>query len=563
MDVPASTSDERLVTAADIARLAGVTRAAVSNWRRRHADFPAPAEGAGASPRFSLSEVRAWLDRQDKGGQESPEVRLWHILRDAYPDSMLRGLADVAALLSGSPGSPLPDLPDDAARACLGLAEETSPARTVGALAERLTQSSQRSDADTTTTPRLVRAITRFANPEAATVFDPACGIGSLLLGVGADGARRTGQDVLPEAARFTRFRAELNGVPDVEVRVGDSLRDDQWPDHRAELVVCAPPAATPDWGREDLLIDPRWELGLPPRAESELAWLQHAYAHTAAGGQTVVVMPTAAAHRRTGRRIRAELVRRGLLTEVVALPAGMAVSHAQPVHLWLLRRPSEQIPTVQRVRMSDLTAADPDGPLNADDHPRADVPLVELLDDVVDLTPSRHASAHGGDLLTEYAGTREQLIRVLETLGHALPSLAEGPGDLGGSQVRVADLVDAGLVRVAEGRLESSSERLDADFLNGFLRSTANTRRSTTASGTFRTDARSASVPHKDADQQRAYGRAFRALEEFEQAARELATLAGRATDLAREGLTSGALLPSESAGPGTGPQSEDSSRA
>lgn len=30
------------VTAAEISRIAGVTRATVSNWRRRHDDFPAP-----------------------------------------------------------------------------------------------------------------------------------------------------------------------------------------------------------------------------------------------------------------------------------------------------------------------------------------------------------------------------------------------------------------------------------------------------------------------------------------------------------------------------------------
>ena len=36
--------EDATVTAADIARLAGVGRAAVSNWRRRHPDFPRPVE---------------------------------------------------------------------------------------------------------------------------------------------------------------------------------------------------------------------------------------------------------------------------------------------------------------------------------------------------------------------------------------------------------------------------------------------------------------------------------------------------------------------------------------
>lgn len=54
------------VTAAEIARLAGVGRAAVSNWRRRHADFPRPVGGTETSPSFALPEVEDWLRAQGK-----------------------------------------------------------------------------------------------------------------------------------------------------------------------------------------------------------------------------------------------------------------------------------------------------------------------------------------------------------------------------------------------------------------------------------------------------------------------------------------------------------------
>lgn len=84
-------------TAAEIARLAGVTRAAVSNWRRRRSDFPAPVGGTSASPLFSLTEVRQWLEGQRDGREVSGEVRLWQALRCAYGEDMAR-----AWLLSGS-----------------------------------------------------------------------------------------------------------------------------------------------------------------------------------------------------------------------------------------------------------------------------------------------------------------------------------------------------------------------------------------------------------------------------------------------------------------------------
>jgi type I restriction enzyme M protein len=50
----------RTVSQAQVARLAGVAPAAVSQWRQRHADFPAPVGVAGNQ--FLLSDVIAWLD---------------------------------------------------------------------------------------------------------------------------------------------------------------------------------------------------------------------------------------------------------------------------------------------------------------------------------------------------------------------------------------------------------------------------------------------------------------------------------------------------------------------
>jgi hypothetical protein len=47
------------------------------------------------------------------------------------------------------------------------------------------------------------------------------------------------------------------------------------------------------------------------------------------------------------------------------------------------------------------------------------------------------------------------------------------------------------------------------------------------------------------DIAEQRRYGAAFRALEEFEERARKVAELSREATELARDGLANGALEP------------------
>lgn len=545
---PASTN--ALVTGAEIARLAGVTRAAVSNWRRRYSDFPAPAGGGVNSPLFDLTEVQAWLDKQRKVQDVSIEVRLWQVLRGAYGEEMIGGLVDVARLIAGEARPK--DLPEDAVRLARDLIGSGSTAEVVDALAERFTDSVRRAGSDQVTSPRVVRAVRRFAGEVAgdATLFDPACGIGTLLLAVGPDrGPLRYGQESDARSACFAQLRADLTGRVGVDIGTGDSLRGDLWADVKADLVVCDPPVGDTDWGREELLLDSRWEFGTPSRAEGELAWLQHAYAHTSPGGRVLMVMPASVAYRKAGRRIRAELVRRGILTQITALPPGTASSHALPVHLWHLRRPRTLGDAVTSVRMVDLTATDPDESSEPVPGQVADVPLIDLLDDTVDLTPGRHVAESHRDYAAEYLSLRQELSEQVRLLADLLPTLAagDGTGAVDGPSVSVADLARAGLIEYGDPEPVSVSDQLDTDYLQGFLRSASNTRRSTSASGTFRLDGKGARIPQMDIAEQRRFGAAFRALQEFEERARRVGELSREAASLARDGLSNGALEPQE----------------
>ncbi|MFF8725953.1 N-6 DNA methylase [Streptomyces sp. NPDC015171] len=536
-------------TAAEIARLAGVTRAAVSNWRRRRSDFPAPVGGTPASPLFSLAEVRQWLDGQRDGREVSGEVRLWQALRGAYGEEMAGALAALGEYLRGD----AEDLADQAAREAVdGLVADRTPAEVMDALVARLLESTARAALDGASTLRLARAVREFAGEISGTVFDPACGIGSLLVAVGGGAVQsRLGQDTQADAARVAQVRAALaaagTAVP-VQVVAGDSLRADAFPDLRADLVVCEPPTAVADWGREQLLVDPRWEAGVPSRGESELAWLQHCYHHTAPGGRAVVVLPASVAHRRSGRRIRAELVRRGCVAAVVALPPGLAASHALPLHLWLLSRPSAPGRVMGTVRMVDLSANSPDGPWEPQPHQEAEVPLIDLLDSEVDLTPGRYVREPEPDYVVEYAKVREDLDTRLRRLRALLPELPpRGRADAldDGVPVAVSDLLAAGLVSLDGDELISVSDQLDPDYVRGFASSAANVRRSTSSSGTFRADLQAARLPRMDVERQRRYGDAFRSLGAFERELAELTSIGDRAARLARDGLTGGALDP------------------
>src|SRR5690606_22468959 len=441
-------------------------RAAVSNWRRRHPDFPRPVGGTGTSPAFALAEVEEWLRRHGKLAEVPLRERVWQHLA-GHPAGPVTALLHtgwalllihdrptlwldvsdgpderLAALLPGklkeavatrpgpatAPGGtpgPAPALMPPTAprllpsvpllRGAAELAAELGARQTFEFLLGRHLDANPR---QYTLTPGglagLMAGLAASAGPP-RTVLDPACGTGALLRAVTHHpGQELYAQDTSADLTALTALRLALHTRGAVHARAGDTLRADAHPAVRADAVLCHPPFNERDWGHDELAYDPRWEYGLPARTESELAWVQHALARLTDGGTAVLLMPPAAASRRSGRRIRADLLRRGALRAVIALPAGAAPPYGIPLHVWVLRRPGP-VPAVPEVLLADTARfagegrGGPDWPgvretvLDAwRDFDRAgrlaprpglarSVPVLELLDDDVDLAPARH----------------------------------------------------------------------------------------------------------------------------------------------------------------------------
>ncbi|MUL41768.1 N-6 DNA methylase [Streptomonospora sp. PA3] len=468
------------VTAADIARLAGVTRATVSNWRRRHAGFPAPSGGTESSPTYDLAAVRAWLKARGQLPEDSPADELRTALR-AAPDSAgaaaallpctvaaadrteaeLAKLADAsdADLLAWAraaatdpataiPGAgPLPDTAAGAelARTLLRCLAADGRRAALGVAAEQLDAGS--GGAHTTPEP-LAGVMAELLGEAPETVLDPACGSGSLLAAAALAGAARLlGQELHPGLAALAaaRVRPASAGAA-VAVRSGDSLRDDAFAGETADAVLCVPPYGDRGWGHRELAYDQRWLFGLPPKGEPELAWIQHCISHLRPGGLAVLLLPPAVAARPSGRRIRAEMLRAGAVCAVIALPAGAAAPAHVGLHLWVLRRPAETdghtpapLLLADTAPLADEAAAGPGataasgaagidwealragiletwrlfgagGDLGSAPVPARAAAVVDLLDDVIDLTPARHTALGAAPATPEEAaaGARE-----------------------------------------------------------------------------------------------------------------------------------------------------------
>ncbi|KAA9375425.1 N-6 DNA methylase [Microbispora cellulosiformans] len=332
------------------------------------------------------------------------------------------------------------------------------------------------------TPPEIARFMADLAGPGVRSVLDPACGLGTLLTTIGhLDQAH--GQEADDTVARLARTRLALAGIEEA-VRTGDSLRRDSWPGLAVDAVLCHPPFNERNWGYDDLVSDPRWEYGLPPKAESELAWVQHALAHLKPGGVAVLLMPAVAANRRSGRRIRSNLLRQGALQAVIGLPSRMGVGTGLPLHLWVLRKPSGHDPVPSHVFLAEAepetfeevarrwhetrTAPDPD----ARTGPARTVPIIELMDENVDLTPGRHVSADDQAPAQRFPAVRERLLERLDRLSAMIPDVVAVPARTMPT-VDLAETERAGAIKVlSSGRYDVTGSGdlvlTDQDLLSG-----------------------------------------------------------------------------------------------
>ncbi|WP_181778855.1 N-6 DNA methylase [Pseudonocardia pini] len=539
-----SLEERDLVTAAAVARRAGVGRAAVANWRKRYPDFPQPVSDAGSGTLYSWQQVEKWLVGTGKADQLAASGRTstgTQLLRDAGP-GIDRDLSDLTApeVLARVMASVLPPL-DDADDSA-----EHSP-----------------------------------------VVLDPAC-VDRLLLGAVAE--RFGAQARLAGQVSDSHSESLVNGaVGGVDLRVGRFLEEDRFTDvaGQARAVVCTPPQQK-TWPATKLAADPRWRFGLPDPLDPDLAWVQACLAFLSPRGVAVVAVSPVAAVRPSGRHVRDMLVRAGVLSAVIALPAGLTRSGEGATQLWVLehREPGRGVAMIELSGLGDIRDVPLEYPVwqrlldGRDPLVSQLVPTIELLDGETPLLPSRYVRRPVEPDPAELAAATERLRALYGDVGRALPQPLGRTGSPLADVVTVAELERSRaltlLPRDAEPRagdilfrtmnrepvvatgtpdddrgvaqvLGLDPDRLDAYFFALFVRVDALAAPvGNTLSALTRDDVKRCRVPRLPIAEQRRYGEAYRHLLELGRVATQLATVTKAVVAQTSYGLTTGALDPS-----------------
>jgi len=362
-----------LVSLADVAEMASVTRPAVSNWRRRSPDFPKPVEETGATSLFLLEDIRAWMIRHGKRLEvRTVDQLVWSALNPERAAVLPEEAAQAGMVLLGYVALARHAGPEIMPAVRAAIADDDQPALEVllARLGERARQlglgdalatdqvftrsprlraflaslldlasrhgaaevfdaliaavgRGSRGEGDHTTPPGVAELVMSLAPQVTGVVLDPACGYGTLLLAASLTaGARLTlaGQDVDPDACRIARLRMLAHDLA-ADIRWADTLATPSSAFAPADLVVAEPSVGT---GRE-------------------MAWLRDGISRLRPGGTAMFVLGSSAAYRGgADGDIRRRLLEARAVRAVVALPSALYPTAPVPVSLWVVTKPGQ-----------------------------------------------------------------------------------------------------------------------------------------------------------------------------------------------------------------------------
>ena len=178
------------------------------------------------------------------------------------------------------------------------------------------------------------------------TVYDPACGSGSLLLKVAAEAPRGItiyGQEKDNATWALSKMNMILHGNEDRRDREG--RHDHQPAVHQGrpscstfDFAVCNPPFSVKSWSNGLENEFGRFEYGRPPEKNGDYAFLLHVLKSLKSTGKAAIILPHGVLFRGNAEgTIRTRLLKQGFIKGVIGLPANLFYGTGIPACIVIL----------------------------------------------------------------------------------------------------------------------------------------------------------------------------------------------------------------------------------
>lgn len=195
----------------------------------------------------------------------------------------------------------------------------------------------------------IVELLVVMLEPEAGTIFDPACGSGGMFIQSQRYAKNKHalsfyGQESVDTTVRLGKMNVLIHGI-NADIRLGDSLLDDKFKDRQFDFVISNPPFNMKLWGADKIQKnDPRLIVEYDKAVTDSNAnymWMQHFLYHLKEGGTAGFVMANGAMTTNvTGEKeVRQKFVDEGYIDCIVQLPEKLFFTTGIPCCLFFLSK--------------------------------------------------------------------------------------------------------------------------------------------------------------------------------------------------------------------------------
>lgn len=193
-----------------------------------------------------------------------------------------------------------------------------------------------------------------YATRQDQTVYDPACGSGSLLLKAADEAPRGMtvyGQEKDNATWALCKMNMILHGNEIAEIAKGDTITDPEFTSgaqlRTFNYVVMNPPFSTKSWSNGLENDYGRFEFGRPPEKNGDFAFLLHALKSLKSKGKAAIILPHGVLFRGNAEAAtRKELLKRGYIKGVIGLPPNLFYGTGIPACIVVLDKENAQART-------------------------------------------------------------------------------------------------------------------------------------------------------------------------------------------------------------------------
>lgn len=219
----------------------------------------------------------------------------------------------------------------------------------------------------------IVRLLVELLEPFKGRIFDPACGSGGMFVQsmkfVSEHGGNKNdisifGQEMTAQTLRLCLMNLLLRNLS-FDIKLGNSLLDDKFPELKADYIIANPPFNVSNWHPEDLpekdprLFGPKEEFTTDGSAN--YMWMQTFWHHLSETGTAGIVMANGAMTSNTKgeKNVRQHMVDNNMVDAIVRMPDKLFLTTGIPACLFILSKNRNGNDGTHRKRLNEVLFID------------------------------------------------------------------------------------------------------------------------------------------------------------------------------------------------------------